>query len=40
VVFDTGRDDLLVEDGVFDGGSTYRLPARALALLRQLRPPG
>jgi len=40
VMFDTSRDDGLLEDGAFDSGGTFRLQARALALLRQLKQPG
>ncbi|MGE5339567.1 MAG: glycogen debranching protein GlgX [Gemmatimonadota bacterium] len=38
-MLDTGQSDGLAEDGTFDGGGTYRLEARALALLVQLKPP-
>ncbi len=39
VLLDTSRDEGLREDGVFEGGATYQLAARALALLRQLKSP-
>ena len=39
VLIDTSQHDGLREDGVFDAGSVYRLEARALALLLQVKEP-
>ena len=39
VLLDTSRQDGLLEDGTFGSGGTYRLEARALALLLQIKPP-